>query len=58
MLATICEDTWNELNKQHITPNKKDETPTPNPIGVVVGSFSKACEQSLKFMRSEGHSQI
>ena len=24
MLATICEDTWNELNKQHITPNKKD----------------------------------
>ena len=24
MLATICDDTQNVLNIQHITPNKKD----------------------------------
>ena len=23
MLATICDDTWNALNMQHITPNSK-----------------------------------
>ena len=25
MLATICDDTWNVLNMQHITPNSKIE---------------------------------